>query len=77
MKRMLLTLLVVPFLATCGHQTSTSGLEANGPPVQLVKPSICRLTSALTWSPRDTTETIKEIKTFNAKWDALCSGTAS
>ena len=59
-------------LASCASLTQTSApTEADGATKPL-RPELCRLTPALTWSPKDTDATIAEIKTFDAVWHSEC-----
>lgn len=53
----------------CLTGTSTRGIEEQ---VDLTIVEVCKTFPNLTWSSKDTPETILEIKRFNAAQDKLC-----
>lgn len=55
-------------LAAAGGCEPTMTVET-----KLIGSDLCKIqTDKLTWSTRDTKETIHGVRRFNAKWDARC-----
>jgi len=69
-KRLALLLSVTLPLAACTGMTASGGTELP-PEVDPVKVA-CEVFRPITWSLRDTEDTIREVKAHNAAWKALC-----
>ena len=69
-KRLALLLSVTLPLAACESLTATGGTDLP-PEVDPVKVA-CEAFGPISWSYRDTDETIREVKAHNAAWEALC-----
>jgi len=61
--KLLAALLMLPLLpAGCATMTGTAATDAVA----------CSAFEPITWSQSDTDETIKEVKSHNAAWSAIC-----
>lgn len=60
-------LFVTLTLSACGHLTGSVGTE----PVRGAE-TFCAIAQPITWSARDTDQTIREVKSHNATGVALC-----
>lgn len=69
-KRLALLLSVTLPLAACTSLTATGGTDLP-PEVDPVKVA-CEAFGPISWSYRDTDETIREVKSHNASWKELC-----
>lgn len=67
---LLLPLLAIP-LASCATMTGSGGIEA---PPDFKSASFCTLAKPISWSAKDTAETVGQIKQHNAVWTTLCQG---
>lgn len=65
----LLTLLLTQ--TGCARTTASSGLIETPPPA-LLQASFCEVAEPIGWSARDTDQTIKQVKQFNAVGTELC-----
>lgn len=65
-----LLLLATPILTACGSLTATGGTDLP-PEVDPVKVA-CEAFGPISWSYRDTDQTIREVKAHNASWKELC-----
>ncbi len=70
MPRASMLLFVMLTLSGCGTTTGSAVIE----PVAGAD-TFCRVAKPITWSSRDTDETIREVKAHNAVFARLCGGT--
>ncbi|QBX37208.1 hypothetical protein E4M01_05150 [Brevundimonas sp. MF30-B] len=60
-------LAATPILSACATMTGSGAIE----PIQGAA-TYCAVARPITWSSRDTDETIREVKEHNAVWSRLC-----
>lgn len=68
-RAMLLSATFASILIGCTSRIATSAIEQPLPPP---KATFCAVAKAITWSSKDTAETVTEIKAHNARYDELC-----
>ena len=67
----MLLLLAMPTLTACETLTTVSGGTELPPEIDPAKVA-CAVFKPITWSSRDTPETVREVKSHNAAWKAIC-----
>ena len=65
----LLSVSCASILIGCSPRIATSAIEQPLPPP---KATFCAVAKPITWSSKDTAETVVQIKGHNARYDELC-----